>query len=67
MYLGVAMFGYLLQVLDAYAIFFLAGRYPLLGDLLEPGPDHPFTPPPSYPSSDEEDGGPPLPMDPALA
>jgi hypothetical protein len=62
--------GYLLTLLDAYALYFLGGRYPLLGNLLEPGPGAPFTPPPVFPSSDEckdSDGGPPMPMNPAVA
>lgn len=70
MFLLIGFYGYLLTLLDAYAIYFLGGRYPLLGGLLEPGPDRPFTPPPIFPSREEEkddDGGPPLPMDPALA
>jgi hypothetical protein len=62
--------GYLLTLLEAYAVYFLGGRYALLGNLLEPGPGPPFTPPPSFPSEDERkdrDGGPPLPMNPAVA
>jgi hypothetical protein len=62
--------GYLLLLLDAYAIYFLGGRYPLLGNLLEPGPGGPFTPPPVLPSEDERKsagGGPPMPMNPAVA
>jgi hypothetical protein len=56
--------------LQAYTPYFLGGRYPLLGNLLEPGPGAPFTPPPVFPSSDERkdsDGGPPMPMNPAVA
>jgi hypothetical protein len=69
-YLSVGSFGYLLTLLEAYGIYFLGGRYPLLGDLLQPGIDRPFTPPPPFPSEDErrdDDGGPPMPMDPAVA
>lgn len=69
-YLAIGAFGYLLLLLDSYAIYFLGGRYPLLGNLLEPGPGGPFTPPPVYPSAEErrdEDGGPPMPMNPAVA
>jgi len=62
--------GYLATLLEAYAIYFLGGRYPLLGNMLEPGPGEPFTPPPVFPSEEErrdDDGGPPMPMDPAVA
>jgi hypothetical protein len=66
----VGVFGYLLTLLEAYGVYFLAGRYPLLASLLEPGPGKPFTPPPVFPSDEElrnDDGGPPMPMDPAVA
>jgi hypothetical protein len=63
----VAVIGYLFLFLQAYALYFLAGRYPLLGMLLEGGPDRPFTPPPPARSPEEEDDGPGFPMDPALA
>jgi hypothetical protein len=69
-YATIFAFGYLLTLLEAYGIYFLGGRYRLLGDLLEPGPDKPFTPPPVFPSDEErsdDDGGPPMPMDPAVA
>ena len=62
--------GYMTMLLEAYAAYFLAGRYPLLGSMLEAGPGGPFTPPPVFPSDDEsndDDGGPPMPMDPAVA
>lgn len=50
----ISLFGYLFTFLQAYAIFFLAGRYPLLGQLLAsppapvfpaPSPQYPWTPP----------------------
>ena len=69
-YVSIGMIGYLLTLLEAYGIYFLGGRYPLLGNILEPGPGAPFTPPPVFPSKEEEqddDGGPPMPMDPAVA
>jgi len=69
-YLTIGSVGYLLTLLEAYGIYFLGGRYPLLGSLLEGGPDKPFTPPPVFPSEEERkdrDGGPPMPMDPAVA
>ena len=61
------LFGYLMTLLEAYAIYFLGGRYAKLGDYLEP-PAYTYAPPPMPPSKDEDEGsGPPLPMDPALA
>jgi hypothetical protein len=69
-YVSIMAIGYLLLLLDAYAIYFLGGRYPMLGNLLEPGPGGPFTPPPVFPSDDERKdagGGPPMPMNPAVA
>ena len=57
--------GYLMSLLEAYAIYFLGGRYQKLGDYLQP-PDYTYAPPPLPPADDEEDGGPSLPMDPAL-
>ena len=62
--------GYLATLLEAYGIYFLAGRYPLLASMLETTPEKPFTPPPIFPSEEErrdEDGGPPMPMNPAVA
>ena len=70
MYAMLFTFGYLIGLLEAFGIYFLAGRYPLLGNILDPGPGAPFTPPPVFPSKDEQrddDGGPPMPMDPAVA
>jgi hypothetical protein len=69
-YLATLSTGYLLLLLDAYAIFFMGGRYPMLGNLLEPGPGGPFTPPPVFPSEEERKdagSGPPMPMNPAVA
>jgi hypothetical protein len=62
--------GYLLLLLDSYAVYFLGGRYSMLGNLLEAGPGGPFAPPPVFPSEEEQkddDGGPPMPMNPAVA
>ena len=72
MYISLGLFGYLITLLEAYGIYFLGGRYPRLGELLEPSAPPPFryTPPPSFSSPEEEDddtNDPPLPMDPALA
>jgi hypothetical protein len=69
-WLSFGLLGYLTALLEAYGIYFLGGRYRLLGNLLEPGLDRPFTPPPVFPSDEErrdDDGGPPMPMDPAVA
>lgn len=73
LYTTIGSFGYLMTLLEAYSIYFVGGRYPLLGDLLEPPAPAPFryTPPPSFPSTeerkDEDDSGPNFPLDPAVA
>ena len=62
--------GYITMLLEAYGVYFLASRYPLLQSMLETGPGAPFTPPPVFPSDEErrdDDGGPLMPMDPAVA
>jgi hypothetical protein len=73
---GVLMFvifvvhGAAVLFLQAFSIYFLGSRYPLLGDQIDPDPSRPFAPPPSVKSRDErddDDGGPPLPMDPVVA
>jgi hypothetical protein len=64
---AVGSFGYLLLLLEAYGVFFIAGRYPLLARLLEPGPGAPFTPPPAFRSPGEGPQDPPFPMNPAVA
>jgi hypothetical protein len=51
---------------QAYALYFLGGRYPLLDNVLEPAPLPPFTPPPPLPTQHGE-GGPHLPADPSPA
>ena len=48
---------------QSYALYFLGGRYPLLGNILEPPQFAYPTPPPPLTAKDE--GGPPLPMDPS--
>jgi hypothetical protein len=53
----------------AWGLYFYGGRYPLLGEMLEPSMAvTPFTPPPSFPSRGEEDDdpgiGPDLPLNP---
>ena len=49
---------------QSYALYFLGGRYPLLGNILEP-PQFVHPTPPPLAAKDE--GGPPLPMDPTPA
>jgi hypothetical protein len=41
---SIMLFGYLLTFLRAYSLYFLGGRYPMIGDQLER-----FMPPPAYP------------------
>jgi hypothetical protein len=48
---------------QSYALYFLGGRYPLLGNILEPPPA--AYPPPPPPLTAKDEGGPPLPMDPS--
>jgi len=53
----------------SWGLYFYGGRYPLLGEMLEPSIAVPtYTPPPSFPSRDEEEddpgGGPSLPLNP---
>ncbi len=63
---GVMLLGVAFTFLQAYALYFLAGRYPLLAGYLDPqGPAYVFTPPP--PPIAPADDGPSFPMDPALA
>ena len=65
----IGLVGYLMNLLESYGIYFLAGRYPLLASILTPDATQPFTPPPVFPSPEEDsdDTDPPFPMDPALA
>ena len=59
--------GTLLMFARAWSLYFLGGRYPLLGQYLEPGPAVPvWTPPPSLPRN-EDDDGPGFPGDPVVA
>jgi hypothetical protein len=48
---------------QSYALYFLGGRYPLLGNILEP-PQVAYPPPPP-PLTAKDEGGPPSPMDPS--
>jgi hypothetical protein len=49
---------------QSYALYFLGGRYPLLGNILEP-PQFVYPTPPPPPLAAKEEGSPPLPMDPS--
>ncbi len=57
--LYIAAIGYVQTFLQAYALYFLGGRYPLLGNLIEPPPPAPVAAPEPLPVL------PPLPSDPA--
>jgi hypothetical protein len=59
----VSLLGTAFVFTQSYALYFLGGRYPLLGNLLEP-PQFPYSNPPLEPVPDGE-GGPPLPMNPS--
>jgi hypothetical protein len=61
----VGLIGAVFVFTQSYALYFLGGRYPLLGNVLEPPQLLPTTPP-SPPFAPDE-GGPPLPMDPSPA
>lgn len=64
--LTLAVVGTLVTFYIAWGTYFLGGRYPMLGELLEPSPAIPFTPPPTFPS-DDADSGPDLPLNPQPA
>lgn len=64
--LTLAVFGTLVTFYIAWGTYFLGGRYPVLGELLEPSPAVPYTPPPTFPSSDDS-SGPDLPLNPQPA
>ncbi len=51
---------------QSYALYFLGGRYPLLGNVLEP-PQLPYPAPPQPPLAPNDEGGPPLSADPSPA
>ena len=61
--------GYLMSLLEGYGVFFLASRYPRLAELLYGPASGPSTPPPPVPPPPpaRDHGGPPLPINPALA
>jgi hypothetical protein len=56
----IGLIGTVFVFTQSYALYFLGGRYPLLGNILEPPQ---FVYPPPLAAKDE--GGPPLPMDPS--
>ena len=59
--LGIGAFGAMITFFQAYALYFLGGRYPLLGDLLDrsaPPPAFPYIPGyPAYPPPPEPPSG----------
>jgi hypothetical protein len=67
---GIAIFGSLFIFFQAYALYFLGGRYPLLGDLLDrstPPPSYAYAtgyPPPIQPAQQEPPATPPIPESP---
>lgn len=63
-----AVVGTLYTFSRAWALYFLGGRYPYLGQYLEPSAAVPvWTPPVSLPRDDDDSSGPDLPTSPALA
>ena len=62
------MLGTVFTFYQAWALYFLGGRYPLLGNLLEPPYAVPvWTPPPSLPTDGDDSSGPDLPLNAAPA
>lgn len=63
-----AVVGSLYTFARAWSLYFIGGRYPMLGEYLEPsGVAAPWTPPPPMPIDSDDSSGPDLPMNPALA
>ena len=64
-----AVIGSLYTFARAWSLYFIGGRYPMLGQYLEPTVAVPvWTPPPSLPRDEDDDrNGPDLPTNPALA
>jgi hypothetical protein len=59
----IGLIGVVFVFTQSYALYFLGGRYPILGNILEPPQSaYPTAPPPS---TAKDEGRPPLPMDPS--
>lgn len=63
---GIGLVGTVFVFTQSYALYFLGGRYPLLGNVLEP-PPLPYPAPPQPPLAPKDEGGPPLSADPSPA
>ena len=66
----IVLLGALYSFAQAWTLYFLGGRYPMVGAYLSGEPAVPvWTPPPSFPSDtdEDEDGGPGFPLSPELA
>jgi hypothetical protein len=61
----IGLIGTVFAFTQSYALYFLGGRYPLLGNILEP-PQFPYPTTPA-PLAAKDEGGPPLPADPSPA
>ena len=59
---GIGLVGTIFIFTQSYALYFLGGRYPLLGNILEPPR---LVYPTGPPLAAEDEGGPPLPMNPS--
>jgi hypothetical protein len=65
--LAFAISGPISAFFTSWSLYFYGGRYPLLGEMLEPSlTAAPFTPPPSFPS-DDDTSGPDFPLNPQPA
>jgi hypothetical protein len=59
----IGLIGVVFVFTQSYALYFLGGRYPILGNILEPPQSaYPTAPPPL---TEKDEGTPPLPMDPS--
>jgi hypothetical protein len=59
----IGLIGVVFVFTQSYALYFLGGRYPILGNILEPPQSaYPTAPPPL---TENDEGTPPLPMDPS--
>ena len=65
---AIILFGCVYVFFRAYAIYFLAGRYPMLTERLFPMQQpYVYTPPPATIPPPDDDSGPSFPLDPAIA